>query len=309
MTPFPSFYDPRHIGTQFYPDMAAIARAASEANLPPASLDDANVHLLLVDMQVDFCHEQGSLYVPGALGDLRRTIEFIYGNAAAISQITCSLDSHLPNQIFSPSWWADADGRHPAPFTVITAGDVERGRWQPLTEPQWSRTYVVELERQAKKQLTIWPYHTLIGSIGHTLDAELWSAVYWHSLARRVAPHWLIKGSEPRTEHYSIVQPEIHVPGSAQGGKNQAILDTLAATDRVVIAGEAASHCVLETVEDLVLEFSDQPGKLETVFILQDCTSPVVHPQIDFGAIAQQRFAEFAQQGVQVVNSTDALPL
>lgn len=309
MTPFPSFYDPGRIGTQFYPDMAAIARAASEANLPPASLDDANVHLLLVDMQVDFCHEQGSLYVPGALEDLRRTIEFIYRNAAAISQITCSLDSHLPNQIFSPSWWADADGRHPAPFTVITASDVERGRWQPLTEPQWSRTYVVELERQAKKQLTIWPYHTLIGSIGHTLDAELWSAVYWHSLARQVAPHWLIKGSEPRTEHYSIVQPEIHVPGSAQGGKNQAILDALAAADRVVIAGEAASHCVLETVEDLVEEFGDRPGKLETVFVLQDCTSPVVHPQIDFGAIAQQRFAEFARQGVQVVNSTEPLPL
>ncbi len=308
MTPFPAFYDPSRIGTLFYPDTAAIARAADEAGLAPAAADAPRVHLLIVDMQVDFCHEQGSLFVPGAGGDLRRTIEFLYRHAAALSRITCSLDSHLPNQIFSPAWWADAAGEHPAPFTVISAEDVKRERWQPLLEPQWSRAYVVELERQAKKQLIIWPYHTLLGSVGRVLDPELWSAVAWHALARQVAPGWLLKGSEPRTEHYSIIQPEIPVPGSPQGGKNQALLDELAAADFVVIAGEASSHCVLETVEDLVAEFGGQPGKLETMFLLQDCTSPVAHPQIDFGALAQARFAEFARQGLRLVKSTDDLP-
>ena len=166
-----------------------------------------------------------------------------------------------------------------------------------------------DLERRANKQLTIWPYHTLIGSIGHALDPELWSAVAWHALARRVAPHWLMKGSEPLTEHYSIVQPEVYVPGSAQGGKNQAILDTIAAADLVVIAGEASSHCVLETVADLVDELADRPGEREQMVLLQDCTSPVVHPAIDFGAIARQRFDEFAQMGVRLANSTDALPV
>lgn len=309
MTEFPSFYDPERIGALFAPDMAEIEQAAIQAGLPPVSPDEPQVHLLLVDMQVDFCHEQGSLYVPGALGDLRRVIEFIFRNAAAISQITCSLDSHLPNQIFSPVWWADAEGRHPAPFTIITAADVDAERWRPLSEPEWSRYYVRELEVEAKKQLTIWPYHTLIGSNGHTLDGELWSAVAWHALARRVAPHWMIKGSEPRTEHYSIIQPEIHVPGSPQGGKNQAALDMLAAADLVVIAGEASSHCVLETVEDLVNEFGGQPGMLEKFLVLQDCTSPVAHPEIDFGALAEQRFAEFARQGLRLANSTDPLPL
>ncbi len=105
MSPVPSFYDPQRIGALFYPDMARIADEAAAAGLPPASEDARNVHLLLIDMQVDFCHETGSLYVPGALGDLRRSIEFIYRNAAHITQITCSLDSHLPSQIFSPNWW------------------------------------------------------------------------------------------------------------------------------------------------------------------------------------------------------------
>ncbi len=132
MSPFPSFYDPRRIGALFHPDMARIAAEADAAGLPPASQDARRVHLLLIDMQVDFCHEAGSLYVPGALGDVRRTVEFIYRNAAQISQITCSLDSHLPSQIFSPNWWADAAGNHPAPFTIVSAAEVQSGRWQPL---------------------------------------------------------------------------------------------------------------------------------------------------------------------------------
>ena len=93
MTEYPSFYDPERIGALFTPDMAEIEQAAIQAGLPPVSPDEPQVHLLLVDMQVDFCHEQGSLYVPGALGDVRRVIEFIFRNAAVISQITCSLGS------------------------------------------------------------------------------------------------------------------------------------------------------------------------------------------------------------------------
>ncbi len=298
MARFPDFYDPDRVGTLFYPDKNAIAEAAASADAPAVSADEPHVHLLLIDMQVDFCHENGSLYVPGAKGDIRRTIEFIYRNAESIGQITCSLDSHVPQQIFSPTWWVDANGRHPEPYTVIAAEEVAGGRWSPLLMPEWSRQYVEELERQAKKQLVVWPYHVLIGSVGHALDPELWSAVVWHALARQVEPQWVMKGSIPETEHYSIMQPEIDVPHRPGTARNQALLDTLAAADAVYIAGEAESHCVLETVEDIVSEFRSQPGMLEKVHLLQDCTSPVVHPEIDFHAIAQQAFARVCRPRV-----------
>jgi nicotinamidase/pyrazinamidase len=301
----PHFYDPQRIGALLYPDMARIAEEAAAAGLRPASEDARNVHLLLIDMQVDFCHKNGSLYVPGALGDVRRVIEFIFRNAEHITQITCSLDSHLPSQIFSPGWWADADGKHPAPFTIISAQEVQSGRWQPLFEAAWSREYVARLELDHKKLLTIWPYHVLIGSIGHMLDPELWSAVFWHSVARQTQPTWMSKGSLPLTEHYSIIQPEVPVPGVPGGGKNQAFLDELAEADLIIVAGEAMSHCVLETVEDLVDEFGDQPEVLRKVLFLRDCTSPVVHPEIDFHAIAVARLAEFERMGVRLANSTD----
>ncbi len=305
MFPFPNFYDPLRIGTLFYPDTARIAEEATAAGLPPASEDTRHVHLLLIDMQVDFCHPGGSLYVPGALGDVQRVVEFIYRNAGHISQITCSLDSHLPSQIFSPGWWADAEGNHPAPFTIIGADDVQSGRWQPLVEPDWSRAYVARLEREHKKLLTIWPYHVLIGSPGHMLDPELWSAVVWHSIARKTHPVWMHKGSNPLTEHYSIIQPEVPAPGAPGGGKNQAFLNELAEADLIIVGGEAMSHCVLETVEDLVEAFGDQPETLRKVLFLADCTSPVVHPAIDFRAIAAARLAEFEQMGVRLVVSTE----
>ena len=308
MSNFPSFYDPNRIGTLYYPDVATIAAEATNAGLKPAVEDKENVHLVIIDMQVDFCHQNGSLYVPGAMGDIQRTIEFIYNNAERITNITCSLDSHLPHQIFHPAWWADEAGNHPAPFTLITYDDIKQGKWRPLVAPVQSTNYVKQLEQEAKKQLTIWPYHVMIGSIGNALDPELFTAVLYHSIARKTQPTWLTKGSIPLTEHYSIIQPEVRVPNHPMGGKNKPFLDTLAQADVVVIAGEAESHCVLETVEDLVEDFSSQPEALQKIYFLRDCTSPVLHPDVDFHAIAQARFADFEKQGVNFIDSTDKLP-
>ncbi|GJM42151.1 MAG: hypothetical protein DHS20C20_24330 [Ardenticatenaceae bacterium] len=308
MSNFPKIYDPNRIGTLFNPDVATIAADATVASLKPAVEDKQNVHLVIIDMQVDFCHEKGSLYVPGSLGDIQRTVEFIYNNAERITNITCSLDSHLPHQIFHPAWWADEAGNHPAPFTQITYDDIKQGIWRPLVAPVQSTNYVKTLEQEAKKQLIIWPYHVMIGSIGNALDPELFTAVLWHSIARKTQPTWLTKGSIPMTEHYSIIQPEVPVPNHPMGGKNKPFLDTLSQADVVVIAGEAESHCVLETVEDLVEDFSNQPEALQKIYFLRDCTSPVLHPDVDFHAIAQARFADFAKQGVNFINSTDKLP-
>lgn len=308
MALFPSFYDPDRIGTLFYPDVATIAADAGNAGLAPASQDTRDVHLVIIDMQVDFCHPQGSLYVPGALEDIRRLIEFIYRNAGHITGITCSLDSHLPYQIFHPAWWADDQGRHPAPFTLITYEQIENGKWRPLVDPKRSKAYVRTLEQEAKKQLTIWPYHVAIGGVGNALDPELWSAVIWHSLARKAQPVWLTKGTVPQTEHYSIIQPEVPAPEHPQGGKNRAFLERLSESDVIVIAGEAKSHCVLETIEDLVETFAGEPEMLEKVYFLRDCTSSVVHPEIDFDTLANEQLEAFAGKGINLVNSTDSLP-
>ncbi|NTV45381.1 MAG: hypothetical protein HGB11_02380 [Chlorobiales bacterium] len=307
MAAFPNFYDPNRAGTLFYPDAGRIAYEAESTGLLPVESDTTKTLLLIIDMQVDFCHSQGSLHVPGASDDVRRLCDFIYRNAERISHITCSLDSHYPHQIFHPAWWRDEEGKHPAPFTIITAHDVEQGKWLPLFKLEWSIQYVKRLQANAKKALTIWPYHVPLGGVGNALDPELWSAVFWHSLARKSQPTWWQKGGIPETEHYSILKPEIDVPNEPLGMLSTEFVLALQTYDRIIIAGEAESHCVLETVEDLVEIFGDQPKLLEQIYILKDCMSPVVHPEINFHAIAQKQFREYEKRGLHFINSTDPL--
>jgi len=77
--------------------------------------------------------------------------------------------------------------------------------------------------------------------------------------------------------------------------------------DRIYIAGEAKSHCVLETARQLVAYVGDDPETLRRIHLLRDCMSAVAHPSIDFDALAEAKFAQMAQRGVWLVTSADAL--
>jgi nicotinamidase-related amidase len=169
--------------------------------------------------------------------------------------------------------------------------------------------YVQRLQQEAKKELVVWPYHVPIGGVGNALDPELWSAVFWHSIARRSQPTLWTKGSIPQTEHYSIVRPEVSVAGCAGGDRSRDFMAMLDKYDYVFLAGEAETHCVLETVHDLVQLVGEERGKLSRIFILRDCMSPVMHPLVDFHAEAVERFANYERQGLRLVISTEPLPV
>ena len=227
----PSFYDASRVGHPFPPNIQAAVQAGSALTLPPAAKDDPSIALVLVDMQVDFIHTDGALPVPGAVDDCRRIVEWIYRHVERISKIFLSLDSHYPLQIFFSTWWRDAAGAHPPPSTIISAAEVDAGRWQPVYEREWSRQYVCQLESQHRKQLMIWPFHTMVGAAGHNLSPSLYEAVCYHSAARQSQPLKLSKGSIPQTEHYSIFEPEVKVADHPQGSFNHALLRELGEYD------------------------------------------------------------------------------
>lgn len=308
MVQTPAFYDPERVGTLFYPDVRAIAANAERAGLAAGETDRERVLLLLIDMQVDFCHPQGTLYVPGAEDDIRRLLRFLYAHANRISHIACSLDSHYPHQIFHPSWWVDVDGHHPEPLTVISEQDVLDGVWQPTREFEWSHSYVRRLEENSRKQLVVWPYHVPVGGMGNALDPELWSAVFWHSIARSTQPTLYTKGDVPQTEHYSILRPEVSLNGGTWTNLSHEFVEVLDRYDHVLIAGEAETHCVLETVADIVELTAGNSDELSRFFILRDCMSPVVHPEIDFHAMAVERFEEWQRMGMRLIDTTESLP-
>lgn len=278
------------------------------AGLAPSSGDSQRNMLLIVDMQIDFVYPEGTLNVAGALDDTTRLIRWIYKNAEKITAISASLDSHLPIQIFSSSWWKDpSTSKQPDPFTVITLSDINNGLWVPVVDPKWSLYYVEQLEKAAKKNLMIWPYHCLIGTVGHTLVPALSEAIAFHSAARSAQPLYLTKGTIPQVEHYGIMEPEVKYPKHPAGGTNTAFLDILGRYDRVFVAGEAKSHCVLETMHQILRYFADQPEVIKKIYFLTDCTSSVAHPDIDFDALAEDELGKMAGLGVKMIKSTDLI--
>ncbi|PJF20780.1 MAG: nicotinamidase, partial [Phototrophicales bacterium] len=129
MTIYPAYYAPERVGQLYAPDVAAATQAGFEAKLPPATEDTFRVYLLLVDQQVDFIHPDGALAVPGAIDDTIRIVNWMYAHTDAISAIGASVDSHIPLQIFFPTWWVNEAGEHPQPYTAISSDDVKRGTW------------------------------------------------------------------------------------------------------------------------------------------------------------------------------------
>ncbi len=298
----PEFYRPGRVGTLFHPNTSVIGREASENRIAGA-LGPRHA-LLLIDFQVDFCHEEGALAVPGAIGDLRRTIEFLYSHVGEIATIYASLDTHHIFQIFHPHWWKDESGEPPPPFTEITSEGIKSGQWKPARQNDWSIRYVGELERGGRQSLIIWPYHTLQGSVGHAIDPALMEAMLYHSLVRHAPIRWISKGDISRTEHYSIFEPEVRMPETIGGSISTSLISELASFDRIYVAGEAKSHCVLASLRSIVEMFPDQEKILSKFHLLTDCTSSVVHPEIDFDAQAEKALQEYAGKGLKLASST-----
>jgi nicotinamidase-related amidase len=336
--PVPEFYDPTNAEKWGYaPDQqrvfAEAVRWRDRHGLPPAGDDTGKTHLLLVDVQKDFCFPEGTLYVGGrsgrgAIEDSDRTARFIYRNLAHISAITCTMDTHYPYQIFSPAFWLDESGRPPAPHQEISLADLERGRVRPnpavaawLTDGDYQvlqrqvEYYCGELEKRGKYRLYLWPPHCLLGSAGHALVGVIHEARLFHSYARVSPAHVEAKGDTPLTEYYSVIGPEVLTwfDGSPLADKNRDFLRILFDSDAVIIAGQAASHCVKSTIEDLLEHLEDYPAS--KVYILRDCMSAVAVPDaarpgefvFDFTPQAEAALERFRAAGMHVVESTSAL--
>jgi len=243
---------------------------ATLESLPPSEQDKERVLLLIIDMQQDFM-EKGALGVPKSHGDVERLCGWMHANMAKITKIAASLDTHNPFAIFHPAWWIDENGKNPKPFTPITLDDLDNGKWKPVINPIASRDYVENLEKLAKKTLMIWPYHCLEGTTGHALENQLANMIYFQSVAKKSIVDRMIKGNDPSTEMYGILKAEY----DPKNRINIDFLNKMAKYGKIVIAGEAKSHCVLETIKQIGDHFKDDSGVTGKIYIIEDCMSPI----------------------------------
>jgi nicotinamidase-related amidase len=291
-------------------------RYAAEHRIRPAREDQVRIAAFGIDVQVAFCTPGASLFVPGAVEDTQRALRFLYSHLDRITELVFSLDTHRAFQIFHPAWWQDAEGRPPAPLSVITAADVRAGRWRATRFPEESLAYCERLEASGRYVLTIWPYHALLGGLSHALVPAVYEASLFHALVRDTPTHFELKGEHPLTENYSVLSPEVtEVKGQKVGEFNTRLFDHLMSFDRVYVFGQAKSHCVLSTLQDLRrhIERTDR-SRMGRIFILEDAMSPVpappldpLPPALDFPRVADAALREFRAAGMRVVRTTDAL--
>jgi nicotinamidase-related amidase len=332
--PLPPHFQSEKVGEVWrvpYQEIAAAAATwAKQHEIKSAASDKTQICLLLIDVQNTFCIPGFELFVggksgTGAVDDNRRLCEFIYRNLDVITKIVPTLDTHTAIQIFHPIFWVNNAGEHPTPAaTNITPADIETGIWQVNPAVAESITngnyellakhayhYVKQLSQNGKYPLTVWPYHSMLGGIGHALVAAIEEAVFFHSIARQTQTQFEIKGNHPLTENYSVLSPEILTDFNHQpiAQKNSQLMQQLLEFDAVVIAGQAKSHCVAWTIDNLLTEIQQIDSTLsQKIYLLEDCTSPVVVPGVvDYTEQAEQAFQKFATAGMQIISSQKPL--
>ena len=332
MLPVPPHFAAERVGEVWrvpYEERAREAETwAAEHGLRPAAEDATRVALVAVDVQNTFCTPGFELFVggrsgTGAVDDNVRLCGFLYRNLDTITNVVPTLDTHQALQIFHAAYLVDADGRHPDPYTLVSAEDVESGRWRFNrdvaaalgVDAEWGERhlghYAQTLRAGAKYDLTVWPYHAMLGGIGHALVPAVEEAIFFHALARTSQPRVEVKGSHPHTEHYSMLGPEVTdgPDGEPLARGESPLLDELLEFDAVIVAGQAKSHCVAWTIDDLLEGVARRDRSLaEKVYLLEDCTSPVVVPGVvDYTDAADEAFRRFAEAGMHVVRSTEPI--
>ena len=255
--------------------------------------------LLIIDPQNDFLDIPGAaLPVPGADADMQRLADWLMGHVAQVQSIIVTLDSHASVGVERITFWQDAQGLPVAPFTLITAADVLAGKFAPRHADKRAEVlrYLQALEAGGQRQLVVWPVHCVTGTWGHNIHNGLAQAIAgWEEKTGQVC-HKVLKGQHPLTEQYSVFRAEVPRADDARTQLNQTLMGELAAqTGTLLVAGEALSHCVAASVDDMLAHLP--PERLQRSVLLTDCMSPVT----GFETMGQDFLQRARGKGVQTL--------
>ena len=273
-----------------------------------------NVHLIIIDPQVDFCSNPqapiqgtvpGTLYVNGADLDMNvRLPKMIDRIGAGFTDIHTTLDSHHEVDIAHPIFWVDKSGQHPTPFTIISAKDVDNGKWMTtVADPavrQRGADYVHALEKNKRYPLCIWPPHCRIGTPGFNIVPNLAEALYRWETRFMGTVDFVSKGSNPWTEHYSAVKADVIDDNDPSTRINSKFIGTLQEADELVWTGEALDFCLRNTFLDVIKEFGVE--NLKKFVLIVDATSGVKAPGME--TVGDDFIRDMVAKGMRTATTT-----
>lgn len=261
-----------------------------------------NSTLLAIDCQIDFHDVVGAaLPVDGAVKDTERIAAFIKNvNPTAI---VASLDTHYTMDIAHPQWWTNANGSLVDPFTSISHADIQNGKYTARFDPTSSHAYVKALEDNGEFTHMIWPLHCLQGSEGHALHPTFLQAIQeWETKNIGSWTTFVTKGVNPMTEMFGIFRANVPLPSDPSTNVNQRLFNKLNTSDQVFLVGQARSHCVANSLKQLV-ELA--PQLASKVIVLEDCMSNVPLLPDAFYDQVDALYATAKTAGVKFAKSTD----
>lgn len=300
-------------------------------------VDDLLV-ILWIDPQWDFCHQSGSLFVGGAGGvdgvyDTWRYGRFVCGNVHRIVAMYITEDVHERESIEHAYRLMDREGNSPPPLTMITSDDLRYGDWRVRPEygeemQQYYIEYVAAMEKNRGHGLFIWPYHCDEQTIGAMVMPYVKSvAEWWGAIRGKQAEHYRKDGHRD-VEFHSIFRPDVRddrfisscMPMVEKGiALMESLIQALREGKYVVIGGEAASHCVGWSVDDLIdyilTNYADEASVLlSRIVILTDCTSaivvrdengvPIPGPTTDYRPAVEEMYTRWREHGLILTQST-----
>lgn len=283
-----------------------------------------NVQLVIVDPQNDFMgNDDGtpltetlsngtvrtaSLSVKGAISDMQRGAKLIDRIGSKLSDIHVTLDSHHTMHIAHPEMFVDENGRHPAPYTIITPDDFKTGMWRARNPAHRTRIqeYLNKLYASGGIHM-IWPPHCRIGTWGHNVEATLETALTKWERDFMGVVDYVTKGSSVWTEHFGGLMADVEDPEDASTQLNTGLIKTGQEADIIGFFGEASSHCVLKTATQYANKIGDE--HIKKFVLISDCMSPVPQPPggPDFPAIAAQFLKDMQARGMTVMTSDEFL--
>jgi nicotinamidase/pyrazinamidase len=276
-------------------------------------------HLVIIDPQNDFM-DYGALPVAGGNDDMDRLSVRIDDVGDQYDEIHVTLDSHQTCDGRSPVFWRNRKGDHPVPTNLgggmITKQDILSGTWSPIgsnlkpkilggkSVKEFMVVCAEEREAAGIPGIEIWSPHCLIGTPGQAVQANLRSSLCRWEEKFLATINWWVKGANPYTEHYGALMANVPIPADPGTGLNTRFIQVLNDADVIDLAGEAGSHCLLTTVNQI----ADSIGKdnIKKLRLLIDCTSPIAAaPGADFPEIFRSWVATMQREGMTVIKSTD----
>lgn len=108
-----------------------------------------------------------------------------------------------------------------------------------------------------------------------------------------------MKGNNSLTEHYSAIKAEVTRPDDNNTQINYSLIQALRRHTKVIVCGQALSHCVNFTVRDLVKDWGQH--STAKLVLAKDASSAVTHAER-----AGQQFLTFCRQtGVQTLTADE----